>query len=403
MPLRPAIRAIDEFLKLESASSILLLSAALLALLANNTFLAPYYRDFLEIPISVYIDEWTINKPLLLWINDGLMAIFFLIVGLELKREVLEGHLSNVSQVALPIVAAVGGMLVPAMIYAGLNWQDAAALRGWAIPSATDIAFSLGILALLGSRVPSSLKIFLMALAIIDDLGAIIIIALFYSGHHMDLTYLFYAGIVLVILFLLNISHIKSIIAYLIAGLFLWAFVLKSGIHATIAGVTLAIFIPLRIAPDSRAAYDTTEGNETSPLRQLEHALHPWVAFFIMPLFAFANAGVSFEGLSLHSLLAPIPLGIVLGLFLGKLIGVFGFSFGMVKLGLARLPERANWLGLFGVAVLCGVGFTMSLFIGSLAFTTPDHMNQVRIGVLLGSLISAVVGYVVLLLATPKH
>lgn len=394
MPLKHAIRAIDEFFKLEIASSIILLTAAISAMLAINIDLfAPYYVHFINIPLQVSIKEFDINKPLLLWINDGLMAIFFLLVGLELKREILEGQLSKLSQVMLPIIAAIGGMLVPALIYSAFNWSDANTLQGWAIPSATDIAFSLGVLALLGSRIPISLKIFLMALAIIDDLGAIIIIALFYSGHHLESHYLLLAMGVIILLGLLNFAKIQSVIAYSILGVFLWVFVLKSGVHATLAGVTLAAFIPLRVHTDTLH----------SPLHRMEHALHPWVAFLIMPIFAFANAGVSFDGLSLSSLTEAVPLGIILGLFLGKLIGVLIFSWIIIKLGYAQLPEGANWQKMAGIALLCGIGFTMSLFIGSLAFTTEYYMNQVRLGVILGSLLSAVAGYLILYRTTLKH
>lgn len=394
MPLKPAIRVIEEFLRLETASSILLLGATVLAMLAINVeVLAPYYNHFINIPVQVRISQLDIDKPLLLWINDGLMAIFFLLVGLELKREILEGQLSKLSQVMLPIIAAVGGMLVPALIYVAFNWDNSTTLQGWAIPSATDIAFSLGVLALLGSRVPISLKIFLMALAIIDDLGAIIIIAFFYSGHHIETHYLSMAGIIIGLLWLLNMSKIQSLIAYSILGTFLWIFVLKSGIHATLAGVTLAIFIPLRLGSDPAH----------TPLHRMEHALHPWVAFLIMPLFAFANAGVSFAGISLTTLVETVPLGITLGLFLGKLIGVFSFSWLTIKSGYAQMPEGATWPEIIGVALLCGIGFTMSLFIGSLAFTTEDYMNQVRLGVIVGSLLSAIVGYLVLHQATVKR
>ncbi|MDY6992156.1 MAG: Na+/H+ antiporter NhaA [Pseudomonadota bacterium] len=399
MPLKPAIRAIDEFLKLETASSILLLSAAILALIASNSFLSQYYQLLLNFPIQFHFGDLIhIDKPLLLWINDGLMAIFFFVVGLELKREIIQGQLSKISQVLLPVIGAVGGMLIPALIYAFLNRHDPTLLHGWAIPAATDIAFSLGVLALLGSRVPNSLKVFLMALAIIDDLGAIIIIALFYSGHELHLSYLYFALGAMAILALLNLSHVRSVVAYLIIGLILWVCVLKSGIHATIAGVTLAIFIPLKVK-DER---DNSE-YEHSPLRQLEHTLHPWVAFGVMPIFAFANAGVAFEGMSLSIIWSSVPLGIILGLSIGKLLGVFGFSWITIRLGFAQLPEWVNWQQFLGVSFLCGIGFTMSLFIGSLTFSDAEHMNQVRLGVLLGSLISAIVGYLLLVSAKTRN
>lgn len=400
MPLQYALRPINKFLKLESSSSILLLLAALLALFIKNysPAAAEFYDNLLKMPISIEISEWAINKPLLLWINDGLMAIFFLVVSLELKREMLEGQLSKWSQVVLPVIAAVGGMVVPALIYVSFNWGHST-IHGWAIPSATDIAFSLGILALVGSRVPLSLKLFLMALAIIDDLGAIIIIALFYSGHDLHLTPLYFAGGALVMLWLLNLSNISNLVAYLITGIILWVCVLKSGLHATLAGVALGAFIPLH----TNKPIFSHESQNYSPLRQLEHYWHPWVAFGIMPIFAFANAGVSFEGMNLSILWEPVPLGIILGLLLGKQIGVLGFSWLTIKLGLAQLPEKATWWTLYAISILCGIGFTMSLFIGSLAFTEEAYMNQVRLGVLLGSLISAVMGYLILWFFTAKQ
>ncbi len=410
MPLRRVRRSILKFLQLESSSSIFLLIAAILALVIKNysPTSAQLYDQFLNWSLSIGISQFTLDKPLLLWINDGLMAIFFLLVGLELKREILEGQLSDWSQVALPIIAAIGGMVMPALVYLIFNWGNSATIPGWAIPSATDIAFSLGVLALLGNRVPLSLKLFLMALAIIDDLGAIIIIALFYSGHHLQIMPLYFAGGTLVILWLLNISDIKNLLFYIITGLVLWVCVLKSGIHATLAGVALAAFIPLRT--NKMSTYQESD-NETesddhlhhSPLRRLEHRLHSWVAFLIMPLFAFANAGVSFEGITLNILWEPVPLGIVLGLFIGKQLGVLGFSWITITFGFAQLPEKATWWSLYGVSILCGIGFTMSLFIGSLAFTEADYMNQVRLGVLLGSLISALAGYFILLLFTNNN
>lgn len=398
-PFKITLQATQEFLKKETAGSILLLGAAVLALFMSNTaILDEIYNKLLATPVEVRVGDLDIHKPLLLWINDGLMAIFFLLVSLELKREMLEGQLSRISQVMLPVIAAVGGMLAPALIYVAINWGTPDSLSGWAIPSATDIAFSLGVLALLAHRVPTSLKLFLMALAIIDDLGAIIIIAVFYSGHDLYLMPIYLALTAIAVLFILNYSGVKNIPIYIIVGLFLWVCVLKSGLHATLAGVILAFFIPLRVKEDA----DADESYE-SPLHSLEHSLHPAVAFGVMPIFAFANAGVTLEGLSLSTLFEPVPLGIILGLFIGKQIGVFGLSWLAVKLGLARLPDNTNWLQLYGVSILCGIGFTMSLFIGSLAFTNEAYMNEVRLGVLLGSIISAIVGYLILLAASnPK-
>lgn len=382
----PVLRSlIQRFFQLEAASGLLLIAAALLALLISNSPFAHFYSSLLDVPVAVQVGALNIAKPLLLWINDGLMAIFFLLVGLELKREVVYGQLATPSQIILPGAAAIGGMLVPALVYAWFNQGDSEAMRGWAIPMATDIAFALGVLALLGSRVPTSLKLFLMTLAIIDDLGAIIVIALFYSSELSSLS-LMLAGAALIGLFALNRLGVRQLGPYLLLGLFLWVCVLKSGVHATLAGVALAFFIPVK-------------GNdpEHSPLATLEHALHGWVAFGILPLFAFANAGVSLQGMNLQSFLQPVPLGIAAGLLLGKTVGVLGLTAIAVFTRMARLPEGANWGQLLGVAVLCGIGFTMSLFVGSLAFT-PDvspYAGQDRMGILTGSLLAAVLGYVI--------
>ncbi|ALG67491.1 Na+/H+ antiporter NhaA [Beggiatoa leptomitoformis] len=381
--------ALQDFFKLESASSILLLGAAVLALLMNNTpILSDIYQGFLHLPLGIRLGEINLDKYVLLWINDGLMAVFFFLIGLELKRELLEGQLASLQQAILPLLAAIGGMLVPAIIYTAVNWGQADSLQGWAIPAATDIAFSLGVLVLLKGIIPDSLRIFLLALAIIDDMGAIIIIAAFYSAHGLELTPLYYAGGAIIALAVLNMLRVTRITPYIILGVILWVCVLKSGIHATLAGVALAIFIPLR-----------TKGDDTghSPLRHLEHVLHPWVAFAIMPIFAFANAGVSFVGVSLATLTGAVPLGIMLGLFLGKQVGVLGFTWLAIKFKIAKLPEHATWMQVYGVAVLCGIGFTMSLFIGGLAFGNEgDYANQVKLGVIAGSLLSAVFGYVIL-------
>ncbi len=384
-PVR-ALEALREFLKLESASGIILVGAAVLALIINNSPLSGIYDLFLNTPVEVRIGALYIGKPLLLWINDGLMAIFFLLIGLEVKREILDGQLSSLSQVALPGFAAVGGMVVPAFIYVMFNLGNSETLSGWAIPAATDIAFALGILALLGSRVPLSLKLFLLTLAIIDDLGAIVIIAIFYSGD-LSTSSLILAGIAIAALAAMNFLGVRRIAAYIVVGVILWICVLKSGVHATLAGVVLAFAIPLR-----------TKEDEPCPLRELEHSLHPWIAFGIMPIFAFANAGVSLSGMSLGTLFEPIPIGIALGLIVGKQIGVFGFSFAAVKMGFAKLPSELNWRMIYGTSILCGIGFTMSLFISTLAYDSSmgEYAIEARIGILVGSFISAIAGYLIL-------
>jgi NhaA family Na+:H+ antiporter len=381
------LAAVREFLRMESASGILLLIASVLAMVMANSPLSHLYDLFLDTPVAVKVGAFEIAKPLLLWINDGLMALFFFLVGLEIKREVVEGELSKPAQVVLPALAAVGGMAAPAIIYALANWGEPRALQGWAIPVATDIAFALGVLSLLGKRVPPGLKVFLLTLAIFDDLGAIIIIALFYSAH-LSVTSLVVAGGALAVLFVMNRRHVSSIPAYLLVGLVLWVSVLKSGVHATLAGVLLAMFIPMRDREDP----------DRSPLRQLEHELHPAVAFAILPLFAFANAGVNLTGLTLDSVLHPVPLGIAAGLFLGNQLGIFTVVWLAVRLGIAQLPNGVNWVQMYGVAVMCGIGFTMSLFISALAFEGGDggQMADDRIGILAGSLVSAVVGYLIL-------
>ena len=389
MPLRSTF---TRFFQLEAASGLLLIAAAALALIINNSPLSHLYAGLLDVPVVAQVGALQIAKPLLLWINDGLMALFFLLIGLEVKRELLEGHLSKPSQVVLPGAAAIGGMVVPALIYWFLNRDNPAALGGWAIPMATDIAFALGVLALLGKRVPVSLKLFLMTLAIIDDLGAIIVIAIFYS-HELSTLSLALAGACLVALIAMNRLGVVKLGPYMVIGLILWVCVLKSGVHATLAGVTLAFCIPLR-----------THNAEASPLLSLEHALHPWVAFGILPLFAFANAGVSLAGVNLESFTHPVPMGIAAGLLIGKTVGVFGLTWLAVRAGIAALPHGANWGQLLGVAILCGIGFTMSLFVGSLAFIpgSSDYAGMDRMGILTGSILAAVIGYAVTAVASRK-
>ncbi len=381
-----ALKTLQSFLKLEAASGILLMFAAVLAMIIANSPLNIYYDLLLDVPVKVAVGNFEIAKPLLLWINDGLMAMFFLLVGLELKREFLEGDLSQPGQITLPAIGAVGGMVVPASIYALLNYQDPQAINGWAIPTATDIAFALGILSIIGSRVPLQLKVFLTSLAIFDDLGAIIVIALFYT-EQLSITSLVIAAVVLVILFGMNKRGVTSTSPYLFFGVVLWVAVLKSGVHATLAGVALALFIPINGKQD-----------EPSPLKSLEHNLHEMVAFIILPIFAFANAGINLTGVGLDAVFSPVPLGIILGLFVGKQIGVFGFCWVMIKLGFAKLPDAMNWRLLYGSSLLCGVGFTMSLFIGSLAFeqTGDNLIFQDRLGIIIGSLISGILGYLII-------
>ena len=390
MPLRSTF---TRFFQLEAASGLLLIAAAALALIINNSPLSWLYNGLLETPVVAQVGALQIAKPLLLWINDGLMALFFLLIGLEVKRELLEGHLSKPSQVVLPGAAAIGGRVVPALIYWFLNKDNPAALGGWAIPMATDIAFALGVLALLGKRVPVSLKLFLMTLAIIDDLGAIIVIAIFYS-HELSTLSLMLAAACLVALIAMNRLGVVKLGPYMIVGLILWVCVLKSGVHATLAGVTLAFCIPLR-----------TKNAEPSPLLGLEHALHPWVAFGILPLFAFANAGVSLAGVNLESFTHHVPMGIAAGLLLGKTVGVFGLTWLSVKIGIAALPTGANWGQVFGVAILCGIGFTMSLFVGSLAFIpgASEYAGMDRMGILTGSILAALLGYAVTAMASGKN
>ena len=389
--MKPRLAMIQEFLKLETSAGLLLVATAVIAVLAANSPLAALYDGLLQLPVSVRLGAFEIAKPLLLWINDGLMAVFFLLIGLEIKRELREGELSSRQQAMLPAIGALGGLVLPAVIYVLLNFSDQAALRGWAIPTATDIAFALGVASLLGPRVPAPLKIFLLALAIIDDLGAIIVIALFYTSE-LSFISLVLAGFGAAALAGLNLCGVRRLAPYILIGIAVWVCVLKSGIHATLAGVVVGLCVPL----------ERTPGADESPLELLEHSLHPWVTYAIMPAFAFANAGVSLAGISLSSFLTPIPLGITLGLFLGKQVGVFGTSWLAVRLGLSRLPGGVGWRSLYGVALLTGIGFTMSLFIGSLAFEDPAYAAPMRLGVFAGSILSALAGFWLLRSTGPR-
>lgn len=385
--------SIDAFLKSESAGGILLMFAALLAMLVANSFLADYYQLLLSTPVEIRVGQFEIAKPLLLWINDGLMAIFFFVVGLELKRELLEGELAERKKIIFPLVGALGGMLVPAAIYLIFNWHNPETRAGWAIPAATDIAFALGVLSLLGSRVPISIKIFLTSLAIFDDIGAIVIIALFYTSK-ISLSALLVALLCVLCLWLLNRANVISKSAYLLIGVVMWTATLKSGVHATLAGVVLAMFIPLT----------SNKERDSSPLKTLEHDLHSVVAFGVLPIFAFFNAGIDFSGVSLEHLLHPVPVGIALGLFVGKQVGIFSFCWLAVKCNLSQLPAGISWASLYASAALCGIGFTMSLFIGSLAFDTSSIklVFDERLGVMMGSLFAGLVGYFLLNKSLPK-
>jgi Na+:H+ antiporter, NhaA family len=379
------------FFKLEAASGLVLLISAIIALIVSNSYLSDIYFNTLKQYLFIGVNEFGLKLSVHHWINDLLMAIFFFFVTLEIKREFIQGELSNLKKAMLPIIAAIGGMIVPAFLYIAININNSETLIGWAIPSATDIAFSLGILSLLGSRVPISLKVFLTALAIIDDLGAILIIAFFYSGD-LSVSFLSLILISYIFLLVLNKLGVKKFLPYLLVGIFMWYFTYKSGIHATIAGVLLASTIPHRI-----------KDKDFSLLVKIEHGISPYVAFLIMPLFAFANAGVSLEGLTISSLMMPVPLGIVLGLFIGKQIGVMCFSFLAVKFGVAQMPNSSSWLSLYGVSILTGIGFTMSLFVGNLAFVDNlQYIDGVKIGVLTGSLLSTICGYFLLLTTAKK-
>ena len=385
------LERLRDFLKLESAAGIVLMLAAALALVLSNSPAAGLYERVLDLHIALTVDGKGIDKPLLLWVNDGLMALFFMLVGLELKREVLEGQLASKAQIVLPAVGAAGGFVVPALVYAWFNRHDAAALGGWAIPAATDIAFALGVLSLLGKRVPLSLKLFLTSLAIFDDLAAVIVIAIFYTSS-LSTTALVGASVCIAVLATLNLRGVHRLFPYMLTGLVLWVFVLKSGVHATLAGVVIALAVPMRGA------------HGESPLRWLEHLLHPWIAFGVLPIFALANAGVPLWGVDFAALTSPVPLGITLGLFLGKQVGVFAASWVAIRLRIAVLPEGATWPMFHAVCVLTGIGFTMSLFIGTLAFGEGgfDYLATTRIGVLAGSVLSAVAGLALFCVVAPR-
>lgn len=382
---------VRKFLQLETAGGFLLMAALGLAILAENSSFKPWYDLIFSTRFEIALGDFKLGKPLLLWVNDALMAVFFFLVGLELKREVLEGQLSSPSKILLPAIAAVGGIVAPAVIYVFVNSGNEAVMNGWAIPTATDIAFALGVMALLGSRVPAGLKLFLLAVAIIDDIGAIVIIAVFYSGDLSPAMFAVSAAALAVLAFM-NRRGVATVTPYLAVGVILWVAVLKSGIHATLAGILLAMFIPLK----------KLDGQRQSMLVKLEHDLHGTVAFVILPIFAFANAGINLSGLKLVDLAAPVPLGIAAGLVLGKQLGVFGTVLVAVKSGLAKLPDGVNWVQMYGLSVLCGIGFTMSLFISSLAFETggEQHTLNDRLGIVVGSLVSAVLGYAILRIFT---
>ena len=383
---------LTRFLKLESAGGIILMFAAVLALVFANTPLRSLYNLILDTPVEIRIGAFEIAKPLLLWINDGLMAVFFFLIGLELKRELVEGELSDRRNIVLPGIGAIGGMAAPALVYTYFNFSDPVAMRGWAIPAATDIAFALGVLSLLGSRVPVSIKIFLTSLAIFDDIGAIIIIAVFYTAK-ISLSSLIIVAFCILLLSWLNKRNPESTSIFILVGVVMWVAMLKSGVHATLAGVVLAMFIPMKSGTNKHY----------SPLKSMEHDLHAVVAFFVLPVFAFANAGISLNGVGIDQAFHSVPLGIALGLFFGKQVGVFGLCWIAIKLGLTRLPDSISWISLYGAAALCGIGFTMSLFIGSLAFEEggTSLMFDERLGIILGSLVSGILGYAILNASLP--
>jgi len=390
--VRTVTEMVRDFTKMESAGGLCLVIATVAAMIFANTALAGVYEGFLQAPVSIQIADLKIAKPLILWINDGLMAIFFFLIGLEVKREFLVGELSEMKRVVLPAIGALGGLMVPALIYVGINWDNPANLNGWAIPAATDIAFALAVLSLFGKRVPLSLKILLLAIAIFDDLAAIIIIAIFYT-QQLSVHALLFSIVPILGLVALNRMRVLKLAPYVVLGIVLWVLVLKSGVHATLAGVVAALFVPM---------LKVKEHHKETLLETTEHGLHRWVAFGILPVFAFANAGVSLSGINIDSFVEPVKLGISMGLVVGKQIGIFGAMYLALALGLAKLPAGTRLVHLYGVAALGGIGFTMSLFIGSLAFEHSAFEAPIRLGVLTGSLISAGIGYVVLSMTLPK-
>lgn len=387
-------RSIKRFMQLEASGGMLLLVAAVGAMIFKNSPFGENYIAILQTTAEIRIGSFGLDKPLFLWINDGLMAVFFFLVGMEIKREAIEGYLADRRQIVLPAIAAVGGMMVPAMIYVLCNLSNPEGLSGWAIPTATDIAFALGVLALLGSRVPLTLKVFLMTLAVLDDLGAIVFIAVFYTSN-LSISALSLAAFASMVLIILNIAGVRRTAPYILAGIILWVCVLESGVHATLAGVITGLAIPGK----------ATKDGSIPPLRHLVHELHPWVAFAVLPIFAFANAGIALEGFNLERILSPVPIGILLGLMIGKPLGVFFFSYLAIKLKLAQLPSNVNWMQLFGVSALCGIGFTMSLFIGGLAFSDSNvgYARADRLAIIIASLLSGLLGYWILRVSSKKQ
>ena len=385
-----SVKSLNDFFKLESAAGIILFLAAILAMILENSSASQFYDLLLSTHVEIRVGTFSLDKPITLWINDGLMAIFFFLIGLEIKREILDGDLSNMSQVTLPLIAAIAGVAIPSGIYAYLNWNSELYRGGWAIPAATDIAFALGVLSLFGKKIPIALKLFLTAVAVFDDIAAIVIIAIFYTKN-LSLYSLVLALSGIIALWILNKKNISAIAPYVIIGIFIWICVLKSGVHATLAGVVLASAIPFKV-----------KGVKHSPLEKIEYELHPWVAFLVLPVFAFANSGVSLTGLSFSDLMHPVPLGIFLGLFFGKQLGVFLVSYLAIKIGIAKLPEGASWKMFYGCCALTGIGFTMSLFVGTLAFNDLQALHLAKLGIIAGSLLSGILGFIIIKMELPK-